>query len=85
MNTKEHARNIGSKNGGGEVYRVIAKDTSTGRPWMWGAMSLDMAKLLAETLIQEIDQAVDIVKLVGTIQRKPYPTEYIEPKEKNKP
>ncbi len=58
-------------------YRVVAKDTSSGRPWMWYAPDLESAKMLAQTLAEETGQEVDISKYVGSVRLVKRPTEFV--------
>ena len=59
-------------------YRVVANDTSSGRPWMWYAPDLESAQLLAKTLAEETGQEVDISKYVGSVRLIKPPTEFVK-------
>lgn len=50
-------------------YRVIANDTSSGRPWMWYAKSLEAAQRLGVSLADTTGQDVTICKYVGRVSR----------------
>ena len=59
-------------------YRVVANDTSSGRPWMWYAPDLEAAQLLAKTLAEATGQEVDISKYVGSVRLTKPPTEFVK-------
>ena len=58
-------------------YRVIGVDTYETRPQVWYADTFDSAQLLADTLVQEIDQEVEIVKYIGCVRRPKPATELL--------
>lgn len=64
-------------------YFVIACDTSTGRPWIWGSYkNIEEAKALGAALLQSAPQEVLIMQLAGVMQRTTtLPVEFFGPPE----
>ena len=58
-------------------FRVIANDTSSGRPWMWYADTMEAAQLLALTIHDSTGQDVTICRYLGRVARPKPKGEFI--------
>ena len=58
-------------------YRVIGNDTSSGRPWMWYAPTVEAARLLANAICSETGEDVTVCKFLGVVQRVQPASEFI--------
>lgn len=76
---------IGEKHDIPSGFRIIANDTSSGRPWMWYCPTLEAAQLLAKTICEINGEDVTICKYVGRVQRSSPPTEFVPADEKPQP
>lgn len=59
-------------------FRVVANDTSSGRPWMWYFKTMEECVRLAEVLAHKGHQEVDILKYCGSVRIAKPPTEFIK-------
>lgn len=62
-------------------YRVIGLDTSSGRPWMWYAPTIEAAKLLAQTLVEQTGTEVEICQFIGATRLQSPPTMFVPAKQ----
>lgn len=58
-------------------FRVIANDTSSGRPWMWYAPSMEEAQRLAIAIHDQTGQDVTICRYLGRVARPKPKAEFI--------
>jgi hypothetical protein len=63
-------------------YLLFANSRSAnktpGAPWCWWSPDLEFAKSLARIICEGTGQVVRIAKLVGVVQPKAIPTEFVE-------